>query len=88
MAAKLFEDFSGNEATKEEILDIEFPTVAARIGKVCFIGYEAEREGVLEHYVHEFKKSSRPFFGSSHDGSQLVIVGGKFRFTERGIVDN
>jgi hypothetical protein len=49
--------------------------------------YTAIRDGVKECYIHEFKKSSRPELVAKSDGGMLALIGGKFRFTERGIVD-
>lgn len=50
--------------------------------------YETVRDGKVEHYVHKFKKGARPVLAAGHDGKSLALIGGKFTFTERGIVDN
>ena len=57
------------------------------MGKCDAILYSTTRDGVKEHYIHEFKPTARPDFWVSHDGKQLALVGGKFRFTEAGITD-
>ncbi len=44
--------------------------------------------GKIEKYVHEFKAQDRPMLVVSPDGRQLMLIGGRFRFTERGIVDD
>lgn len=87
-AAKLYEDFSGHDA--EEIATIDkpdFPDVVLVIGTLDFVGYTATRDGVEEKYVHEFKDTCRPLLCASPDGKQLVLLGGEYTFTERGIVD-
>lgn len=50
--------------------------------------YETVRDGKTEHYIHKFKKHARPILGASHDGTQLVLIGGNFTFTDAGITDN
>lgn len=87
-AARLYEDFSGHDA--EEIATIdkpEFPDVVLVIGTLDFVGYTATRDGVDEKYIHEFKDTCRPLLCASPDGKQLVLLGGEYTFTERGIVD-
>lgn len=50
--------------------------------------YRADRGDGEHNYFHRFAKKSRPLLISKHDGSQIGIVGGQYRFTERGIVDD
>lgn len=57
------------------------------VGKVLGVMYETVRDGKHEKYCHEFNRKSRPLLVASHDGSQIGIVGGQYRFTERGIED-
>jgi hypothetical protein len=88
LGAKLYEDFTGHEPEDlgtVEILDP--PDVAVLIGEVEGIIYNTVRDGVFERYIHKFKAKARPSFCVSPDGKQLLLVGGNFTFTERGIVD-
>jgi len=87
-AAELYEDFSGHNADSIEEHEIDWPREGLKVGKCDGILYSTTRDGELEHYIHRFKKPARPDFGVSHDGSQLLLIGGKFRFTDRGIVDD
>jgi hypothetical protein len=61
------------------------------VGTVDFIGYTTRRkEGAsaqTQKFIHKFRAADRPLFVVSADGAQLFMVGGRFRFTERGIVD-
>jgi hypothetical protein len=57
------------------------------VGKLDGVMYETVRDGRTEKYVHEFANYARPLLATSHDGRSLYILGGGFRFTERGIVD-
>lgn len=61
--------------------------MALQVGKIDAIRYTTVRDGVTEHYQHDFKTSSRPTLISNFDGSQINVVGGRYRFTERGIED-
>lgn len=57
------------------------------VGHVEGIAYETVRDGKRDRYFHRFKKSARPHLAVSPDGQRLEILGGGFRFTDRGIVD-
>jgi len=61
--------------------------VAFKIGTCDGVLYTTMRDGVKESYIHKFRKKSRPLLVSSHDGKQIMILGGGYSFTERGIVD-
>lgn len=87
-AAQLYEDFSGHEAEEIGTVKIsENPKVAIAVGEIEAIIYNTVRDGVKERYIHKFKASARPLFCVSFDGKQLLLVGGEYDFTERGIVD-
>lgn len=54
--------------------------------KIKAIGYTTRRDGVIERYIHTFKKKARPqllFLTRNH----LQSLGGVFDFTELGFVD-
>jgi hypothetical protein len=87
-AAKLFADFSGHEPG--EILEADAPDLREGlvVGHADGVLYETVRDGRTERYIHKFKKRSRPLLVSNHDGSALGLIGGSFRFTDRGIVDD
>src|SRR5262245_50526432 len=56
-------------------------------GELLEVRYATVRDGKLEHYRHPFRKGSRPLLAARHDGKRIYIVGGRYRFTDRGIVD-
>jgi hypothetical protein len=88
-ALRLYEDFTGHAG--EVITKIDKPSLpdaVAVIGRVDGIMYTAVRDGITEKYVHEFASNSRPLFCVSPDGKQLIMLGGAYDFTERGIVDS
>lgn len=86
-AIDLYEDFSGNDAEYEDTVEITLPDVAIEVGTVDGIMYTTNREGKEEKYIHKFKKNSRPLLAASHDGTQLLLIGGSYQFTEKGIED-
>lgn len=90
-AARKFEDFTGHRADKVIETTIKTPRKGLVIGELDLIGYRVKREGVEEGrlvpYGHQFSKKSRPLLAVSEDGKQLLIVGGRYEFTEAGIED-
>ncbi len=85
-AAKLYKDFTGRQPGAIVHLPAPRPfKVGVAFGTLVEVTYQSERDGQL--YRHTFRKTSRPLVVASHDGKQLQIVGGRFAFTERGIVD-
>jgi len=86
-ASKRFEDFSGHIAKFIDEKDLQKMDVGFKIGKVDFIGYTTKRDGRVEKYIHKFKAKSRPVLASNYDGKFISVVGGKYHFTDRGIVD-
>lgn len=85
-AKSLFTSFTGRApATLTKIRVPAPPKVALAFGTLVELTYQSERDGRL--YRHTFRKSSRPLVVASPDGKQLQIVGGRFAFTDRGIVD-
>ncbi len=86
-ADDLLYSFSGARATKEIRVSAKPIRVGLAVGQLSGVMYEADRGDGPHQYFHKFKKSSRPLLIADNDGSQLGIVGGRFRFTDRGIVD-
>jgi len=87
-ARDLYERFSGHDAVELGRVKIPpLPAVGVAIGEVDGILYSTIRDGVLEKYIHKFRKSDRPLFVVAPDGKVLYLLGGNYNFTERGIVD-
>ncbi len=88
-ASDLYSRFSGHEA--ESIGKVPAPRplkTAIAIGECDGILYSTVRDNRTERYIHKFRKADRPLLTVAPDGSQIVLVGGNYRFTERGIVDD
>ena len=90
-AARKLQDFTGHEPGK--VIEAKLPSVKTGlvIGELDLIGYRTKREGIdggrMVRYGHQFRKKSRPLLAVSKDGTQLLIVGGRYEFTEAGIED-
>jgi hypothetical protein len=87
-AAALLKDFSGHDP--HEVISLsEKPFHAGLvIGTLDAVPYTTVRDGKTEHYLHEFEQHARPLLVASSDGRSLRVVGGRFQFTEAGIVDD
>lgn len=86
-AIQLFEDFRGHTPRNIDKIKMKMPDVALKIGQCDGILYTTTRNGKSEKFIHKFRKNSRPLLATSHDGSVLLLLGGAFAFTHRGIVD-
>ena len=87
-ASDLRERFTGEKTEPAGTVTVpKIPRVVAVIGHCDFIGYTTRRDGKVEKYVHDFAKKDRPLLCVNPDGSQILLVGGDYDFTERGIVD-
>lgn len=86
-AARRFARFTGHDAKRAVSIEIDLPRAALYIGPVLAIEYEAVRDGQTERYRHRFSAHAAPILAASDDGRQLLLLQGRFRFTERGIVD-
>lgn len=84
---QLFGDFTGTKGKLVTVSKPDMPDVALIVGYLDAVMYETIRDGKVEKYIHKFKKKSRPLLASSYDGNQLLILGGGYNFTDRGIVD-
>ena len=86
-AARRFARFTGHDAERAVSIEIDLPRAALYVGPVLAIEYETVRDGKAERYRHKFSSRAAPILAASDDGRQLLLLQGRFRFTERGIVD-
>jgi hypothetical protein len=88
-ARRDFEAFHwGDEST--EILDAQAPElhegdVLVVLGKLRAVEYDTAKKGQDATWCHQFDEDDQPRLCATADG-QLVIVGGSYRVTPRGIV--
>jgi hypothetical protein len=86
-AVSLYRDFTGENPRHIDDWDVEIPDVAMEVGKVTGIIYKTRMDGRVQEFMHEFTGASRPILAASSDGRQLLLLGGDYKMTERGIVD-
>jgi len=87
-AKALFENFTGHEPQNPLKIRVpDLPKVVAVIGEMDGVLYTTVRDGVEESYIHEFKSKDKPLLCVSPDGRQILVIGGAYVFTDRGIVD-
>jgi hypothetical protein len=86
-ASRLFADVRGEQPGSIIRAPLRNPKTALVVGELDGVLYTTIRDGKEERYIHEFKANSRPLLAASYDGKTIHIVGGRYEFTERGIVD-
>lgn len=86
-AAKLYEDFTGRAPESVEKIPLpKMPRAGLVFGQLIRVGYRSARDGLL--YEHTFRTlKSRPLLIASSDGKTVLIAGGRYAFTDRGIED-
>lgn len=90
-SAHKLEEFTGHKATT--VIEAKHPVVKEGlvIGELKAVVYDAKRDGIdgdrMLSYEHKFRKQSRPLLATNANGNQLLIVGGRYEFTEAGIED-
>jgi hypothetical protein len=86
-ACDLFVGFREKQPTKVKVVHVSIPSAVMVIGHVDAIDYTTTHGKKTVPYRHEFNDGSRPLLCASSDGKQLLLLGGRFEFEARGIVD-
>lgn len=86
-AVSLYESFREKKPKRLDVINFDVPAAVACIGFVEGIDYRTTHGSDVQPYRHLFAKGSRPLLCVSADGRQLLLLGGRYRFTDRGIVD-
>lgn len=87
-AALQYEAFTGHDALALGSVWIPpVPKVLTVFGELDAVEYTTVRDGAEERYRHKFRAADKPLIAVTPDGLQLVLVGGRYAFTEAGIVD-
>ena len=86
-ALEAFADFTGHPGEVLDVVDVPDIDTAYVLGELTGVMYKTVRDGKLEQYLHEFKESAIPLLCVSHDGKQLLIVGGDYFVNDAGIND-
>lgn len=86
-AVALYESFREKTPRKLNTVTMKVPKVVAVIGHVEGLDYRTTHGKKVTLYHHDFVPGSRPLLCVSANGEQLLLLGGRYKFTERGIVD-
>ena len=87
-AVARFTGFRGDMPKSVDRVRVSPPArVMLQVGECLGIMYRTERDGVVEDYLHRFRKKSRPTLAVSSDGTTLYLLGGAYRVTDHGIED-
>lgn len=84
---KLFRRFRERDPTRAKNVSIELPDAVMVMGPLEFVGYRTTHGKKAVLYTHEFAPGSRPLLCAGPKNGQLYLIGGRFRVTDRGIVD-
>ena len=85
-AIRLYESFHGSDPKFVDEYQIPTVSVAMLVGKVVAIEYITPHNR-RDQFRHEFAGKAQPMLAVSHDGKQLLIVGGQYYFNDHGIID-
>lgn len=87
-AVDLYATFRGAAPKRIKAVTFDIPQAVAIMGHVDYVGYRTTYEGESELYEHQFQPGSRPLLAVSHDGKQLLLLGGRYVVDKHhGIVD-
>lgn len=86
-AVELFAAFREKQPRRIKVVEFDVPEAVLVIGHVEEICYRTTHGDKLVRYRHPFQSGSRPLLCVSSDGKQLLLLGGRYQFEERGIVD-
>lgn len=85
--AKLFRGFRMRDPRSVTDVRVDLPTAVITMGPIRGIAYEMPRGRRHVLYWHEFAKGSEPTLTAGPDRCGIVVIGGNYRVTDRGIVD-
>ena len=86
-AVKLYTGFRESKPKRAKAVTMDYPRVVVVMGFVDAISYTAIIRGHTRRYKHTFAKGSKPMLTTGTGTNQLVLVGGRYHVTDRGIVD-
>lgn len=83
---RLMERFTEKPVTRmKRVKVVPLPASGIAIGRLLGVAYEVQATG--EKFHHEFSMNAQPLLVVDPDARKIAIVGGRYAFTARGIVD-
>lgn len=86
-AKALYRKFREAEPGRVRKVKYDPPKSAMVMGYLEGVLYSTTHGGRSQNYKHVFAKGSRPLLCAGPGKNQLILVGGRYHVTERGIVD-
>lgn len=101
-ASRLYDRFRGREPGRAFSVGVKFgrtwitdpgrvnliiPAELAVMGHVAGIAYDTTRDGKILRAEHTFEPGSRPLLVAGPGNGQVFLLGTRFRWTDRGIMD-
>lgn len=87
-AIEMYEAFTGMVGDESMVIEVdELPHSATMIGRLHAVIYDTVRDGEEERYIHKFKNENAPILAIADSGDQILVIGGNYTFTEKGIED-
>jgi len=86
-ALKLYADFREEKPRKGRHVEFDVPKVVMVMGNVKAIEYDTTMKRKTQLFRHDFAPGSRPLLCACGKTGQLYLIEGRYRVTERGIVD-
>lgn len=84
---ELYKRFRERAPERAKVVRIALPETAFVLGHVESINYVSTLGSRAVRFKHTFAPGSRPLLAAGSRRNQLILVGGRYRVTERGIVD-
>lgn len=86
-ASRLYRSFRERRPQIARHVTIKLPKAVAVIGYAEFIGYSTTHGHKATLYRHDFSPGSRPLLVAGTKRGELYLIGGRYKFTGRGITD-
>lgn len=83
----LYKSFRDMPPKKARRVRFSPPKVLTVLGIVDFIGYTTTHGSKAVPYKHTFHPGSKPLLCADARSGKIFFVGGRYKFTGRGIVD-
>ena len=85
---RLYKSFHGEPPKKIKHHTLPAFRRGIEVGPLVAVTYDTLRDGKHVRYEHEFKQRASPLLTVSDDGRKMAVIGGDFRFTDRGFIDH
>ena len=86
-SVKTYAAFREEKPARAKVVRITLPKSVWVMGHLEAVEYFTTIDGVATKFRHKFAKGSRPLLCAGNSRNQLLLVGGRFHVTDRGIVD-